>query len=143
MKKDIAKLLDKYFEGETSIQEERDLQKYFSSKEVAPEYLKYAPMFKFFEEEKREISLPQKGRKKKNLIWMPMVACAACIAFVILVTNLRQDGSNESLVYVDGQLISDSHSINGYVLESLTDIQDVDQNVFDSQIEVLDFFTEE
>lgn len=143
MEKDIKTLLDKYFEGETSIQEERDLQKYFSSSNISPKYLKYAPMFRFFEEEKSKTPITKKGNKKVKFIWVPAVACAACIAFVFLISNPKQDSVNESLVYVDGQLISDSHAINGYVLESLSDIQDVEQNVFDSQIEILDFFTEE
>ena len=44
----IAKLLDKYFAGETTLREEQDLKDYFSYGEVAPDFQEYAPLFQFF-----------------------------------------------------------------------------------------------
>lgn len=44
-------LLDKYFEGETSLQEERDLQTYFRKGNVHESLLPYQPMFQHFREE--------------------------------------------------------------------------------------------
>jgi hypothetical protein len=43
--KDISRLLDKYFEGETSLEEERILRQYFTSKDVAPELAMHKPLF--------------------------------------------------------------------------------------------------
>ena len=37
----IKKLLEKYFEGETSIAEEQQLKEYFNSGKVAEEFLPY------------------------------------------------------------------------------------------------------
>ncbi len=49
---EIKNLLERYFEGETSIEEEEVLHAYFKSGEVAPEFRKYAPMFSYFESER-------------------------------------------------------------------------------------------
>lgn len=50
----IEELLEKYYLGETSLQEEQQLKAYFSENEV-PEHLKsYQVMFQYFEETKQE-----------------------------------------------------------------------------------------
>lgn len=46
--KTINELLDKYWEGETSIAEEKILQKYFNSDAVAEELKAFQPMFQYF-----------------------------------------------------------------------------------------------
>lgn len=47
-------LLDKYWEGNTSLQEEQQLKSYFSSNHVAPEHEIYRDMFAAFESETQE-----------------------------------------------------------------------------------------
>lgn len=46
----MQQLLDKYFKGETSLREERDLQAYFCKGNVHESLLPYQPMFQVFEE---------------------------------------------------------------------------------------------
>ena len=53
----INNLLEKYFEGETSIAEEKKLKAYFNSYEVKEEHIEYAPLFGFFAEA-RQIEFP-------------------------------------------------------------------------------------
>lgn len=50
----IIKLLDKYFEGETSLEEEKWIRNYFSlhKDQLHPDLKPYEPLFQFFEEEK-------------------------------------------------------------------------------------------
>ena len=48
----ISHLLDKYFEGETSIDEEATLQAYFNSGQVDTSFKQYQPLFQYFKEEK-------------------------------------------------------------------------------------------
>lgn len=50
---EIKILLDKYFEGETSLEEENLLKAYFQGQGVAPEFLPFQPLFQFFEAEKQ------------------------------------------------------------------------------------------
>ncbi|HFB99837.1 MAG TPA: pyruvate ferredoxin oxidoreductase, partial [Phaeodactylibacter sp.] len=49
--KNISQLLEKYWEGETSLQEENTLKQYFNQENVAQELQEYQPLFQFFKEE--------------------------------------------------------------------------------------------
>ena len=50
----IEELLNKYFEGETTCEEERELRRFFT-RGIVPEHLQmYRPMFAFLNEENRQ-----------------------------------------------------------------------------------------
>lgn len=51
---DYKKLIDKYWNGETSIAEEQSLKAYFNSDKVSEELLEYAPLFQYIEQAKKE-----------------------------------------------------------------------------------------
>jgi hypothetical protein len=44
----IDYLVEKYFQGETSIAEEKELRTYFSSSDVAQHLEQYRPIFEYF-----------------------------------------------------------------------------------------------
>ena len=44
----ITTLLDKYFDGNTTIEEERHLKAYFNSGSIAPEHEMYSDLFSYF-----------------------------------------------------------------------------------------------
>lgn len=69
-------LLEKYFEGETSIAEENELKEYFSSSNVAPHLEQYRPLFGYFVEAKEQkftnnVSLIS---KKPKTLWLSIAA---------------------------------------------------------------------
>ena len=74
----IEILIEKYFEGETSIAEEKELKAYFSSSDVAQHLEQYQPVFGYFSQAKQEqftASIPLKsGRKQKRLAWLSVAA---------------------------------------------------------------------
>jgi hypothetical protein len=45
-------LLEKYFNGETNLDEERTLKNYFNDSNISPEFEKYRPLFVFLKKEK-------------------------------------------------------------------------------------------
>ena len=51
---DIDELLNRYFEGETSSEEERELRAFFTSGNVPDRLAVYTPMFAYLEEESRK-----------------------------------------------------------------------------------------
>jgi len=101
----IEKLLDAYFEGNTSLAEEETLRKYFSQNEVAPHLAAYKPMFDGLTLAKQEVSvkeidLPQQQFKVKR--WWYGVAASVVIAigvagFVFSEPKLSQE-EQEALI---------------------------------------------
>lgn len=68
----IEVLLEKYFAGETSIADEKELKDYFHSSNVSPDLEQYKPLFGFFVETKKEelekhFFLKSKNPKAKGL----------------------------------------------------------------------------
>ncbi|MEA4937497.1 MAG: hypothetical protein VB102_12805 [Paludibacter sp.] len=59
----INEILDKYFKGISTIEEENILKKYFTSGHVKPEHLAYKPLFEVFELEAK-ISFPPKTKRQ-------------------------------------------------------------------------------
>lgn len=72
----IEDILEKYFQGETSIAEENELKEYFSSPNVAQHLEQYKPMFGYFSQVKQQkstLELPLKT-KKRNVAWLSIAA---------------------------------------------------------------------
>ncbi|OOG76080.1 hypothetical protein [Flavobacterium sp. A45] len=72
----MESLLEKYFEGETSIAEENELKDYFSSSNVAPHLEQYRPLFGYFTEAKEQKftnNLPLVSKKRK-VAWLSIAA---------------------------------------------------------------------
>lgn len=66
----IKQLLNKYFEGETSLEEERVLKVYFNGNEVANELKAYQGLFQFFKIEK-EVVFPEKADTAPTPLYAP------------------------------------------------------------------------
>ncbi|WP_345146672.1 hypothetical protein [Flavobacterium ginsengiterrae] len=72
----IENILEKYFQGETTIAEENQLKEYFSSSNVAQHLEQYKPIFGYFSQVKQQKStqeIPLKT-KKRNVAWLSIAA---------------------------------------------------------------------
>lgn len=63
----IEELLERYFEGETSITEEKELKSYFSSLNVAKHLEQYKPLFGYFEMAKEQTFAREVSRIEEEL----------------------------------------------------------------------------
>lgn len=77
----IEQLLESYFEGDTTLQEENILRSYFTGQDVAPHLQAYVGMFSAFAKAQQEtydapITLPSKRRKYS---WMASAAAVAVL----------------------------------------------------------------
>lgn len=97
----IEDLLNKYFEGETTLKEEAELFDYFNNKEVARHLQQYQPLFqglKMAREEKYEgkPTLPP-TRIPNNRTWMYPVAAMIVVALTVggFVFNNQQMSQDE------------------------------------------------
>ncbi len=88
----MSKLVDKYFEAETTIEEEAIIQQYFAQSTVANSLCQYKQYFSLLERQKnvtfnKELSLPStlkvvhKSRAKSyNFVWLKAVAAIFLVA---------------------------------------------------------------
>ncbi|WNW02279.1 hypothetical protein RRF68_02330 [Tenacibaculum sp. HL-MS23] len=86
----IDKLVEKYLNAETTLQEEQILQEYFTSPNVAPHLQEYSMLFGYFKQSKHETftkTIQLKPEKpKKNWKWLS-VAASVVLLFSVFVGN--------------------------------------------------------
>lgn len=73
----IENLIDKYFEGETSIAEENELKVYFSSTDVAQHLKQYQTIFGYFSQAKEQQftqEIPPQTKKRNVVLWLSIAA---------------------------------------------------------------------
>ena len=101
----IHELLRRYFEGEASLDEECELQRYFAGKDVSESLKVYQPMFTFFAEE-RAVEPPahKPAARTIRLHWAIATGIAASIAILFLV-SLPKAQPDLYAYYVDGQRV--------------------------------------
>lgn len=85
----IEKLVEKYLNAETSVQEEKDLRTYFLSEDVAPHLEEYRLMFSYFQFSKDEtytkaIELKPEKTKRKNLKWLSVAASVVLLVSIYI-----------------------------------------------------------
>tara|TARA_B100000809_G_C15134346_1_gene529899 strand:- start:1253 stop:1687 length:435 start_codon:yes stop_codon:yes gene_type:complete len=90
----IESLLDSYFEGETSLDQENMLRDYFSSATIAPHLMAYQGLFVGLkntqkEVSEREISLPQASTNSRRW-WLSI---AASLVILLGVVGLQFSGN--------------------------------------------------
>ena len=150
MNKNIDTLLKKYFDAETSIEEERVLQNYFQQhkNEIKKEHHTYIAMFSYFQESKNEIAKmesplePPTNKKPKLSIWHFASLIAACIAILVVTfgINNQKEAIEHSVVYIDGVKIDNDKVLYFEALKSLQDVEESNNDIINSQIEILDSF---
>ena len=96
----IENLLEKYFEAETSIAEEKELKDYFVSSNVAQHLEQYKPIFGYFVQAKQEqftATIPLNTRKRKSVVWLSVAASVAVLLGLGLFTfnNYNQPKSGD------------------------------------------------
>ena len=101
----VHELLRRYFDGATSLDEERVLQRYFAEGDIPDSMKMYNSMFTFFAEE-RAVEQPIYKAKIRSirLSLSVIIGIAASIAILFLV-GIPKQRSDEYTYYVNGQRI--------------------------------------
>ena len=96
----IKETIEKYFNGETTVAEEKMLRTYFNESNVAPELEKFSPMFQYFTEAKQERytkTIPLKPRR--NYYRWASVAAVVVVAFGVYFGNQYQEQQEAKYAY--------------------------------------------
>ncbi len=100
----IEKLLEKYFEAETSLAEEALLKEYFSQEDIPPHLVPYRDLFVYFNQSstevaEKEIVLPQRNHL---LQWLSVAAALILMVSVYSVYQKNQREKQEArLAYIE------------------------------------------
>lgn len=111
--KELENLLDKYFEGETTLVEEQQIVEFFEKNNELPEkYNQIKAMFEFFKAEKEgkvdfDIeSTNNKQTTKIRMLYYQLIAVAAIILIVISIfTNTYNSEEKKVYAYINGKPI--------------------------------------
>lgn len=109
----IDELLDKYFAGNSSLQEEKELKIYFGGNNVATEHQKYIPIFQAFINEKRnempneETKIVRRFSLRRRIVSIS-ASVAAAFLLVILVLRFQTTAGNDNYMIVHGKRINNS-----------------------------------
>lgn len=100
----IEILLEKYFDGETTIAEENELKIYFSSSDVAQHLEHYRGMFGYFsaaKEQKFEHELPLKTKARNKVAWLSVAATIVILLGMFTFFNQNISQSQDLGTYDD------------------------------------------
>lgn len=127
----IKELIEKYFDGFTSAEEEVFLRRFFTSGNVPDELAMYKPLFTYFD---NEIKKTEAGTKsifrisKNTALWISSIA--ACIVLMIgafhfsIIQKKCPAGSN--YVMIDGRCYTDEETIHTAMQRTLREVSDDD-----------------
>lgn len=94
----IETLVEKYFQGETSIAEEKELKNYFSSLDVAQHLVQYKPIFGYLSVAKEQQfvkEIPPQS-KKRNVVWISIAASVVVLLGIGTYAYYNIDSANEN-----------------------------------------------
>lgn len=135
----IEKLLNKYFEGDTTCEEERELRRFFTEG-IVPEHLKeYAPLFAFFEEENKQakvshtVSSSQKRTVRHRLMYsISGIAAGLLILLGIAGIHRHFNAMPDSYVIIDGKCYTDENLVREQAMAAFLNVSLDENELIDS-----------
>ena len=132
----IDSLINKYFEGATTSEEERYLRRFFAEEPI-PDHLKvYRPLFAYFEQEieqnKNNKPTTLSVRKTKKHGWYVASGIAAGLLLAITVAGMYKYYSNNTDCYViiDGKRYTDAQLAQEEAQAAFQDVAISEDEVF-------------
>ena len=146
--KNINSILEKYFEGKTSLKEEELLRKYFRQDDIPENLKQYKPLFNFFFEERENKKAENKrygNKSRKQIVFFKI--CAGIAAGLLLLFSIRplfpdQIIPTSSTVYIDGIRYTELDIVNSEALNALENISGINGDLINSQIDILNSFND-
>ncbi|EKT4550304.1 conserved hypothetical protein [Flavobacterium psychrophilum] len=106
----IEILIEKYFQGETSIADENDLRSYFLSQDIAPHLQRYKAMFRYFAQTKKQEFAQETLQiaKKRKVMWRSVAASIVFLfglaTFFMINTNKPVNKQHELGTYENPEI---------------------------------------
>ena len=127
-------LTERFFNGETSLEEEQELYRLFREENVPEDLRQYKELFAGFE----DIRLPRQKTTRRK--WGQPIGIAASIAVLIAIGTmlLTRTSREECVTYIYGEKFTDKAVVMQQMASALNDMGDI--STVDEQMH--DFFSE-
>lgn len=135
----IDNLLEKYFNGISSTEEEQRLKIYFEGTGILPEHEVYRPLFAVFNSEKQikapVITLPEKKTKmhtfpRRIIIWVAGSAAVALLAVILSVLRSSPTQHPEYVVIINGKPVVNQHKARQYAENMFGEAEKIIENSY-------------
>lgn len=131
----IQTLLTRYFEGETSAEDERRLRAFFASNNVPPELQAYKPLFAYFDQEiAKETKKPRVGHRK--IYYFLSAVAASALLFLLIHNPLTASDPcfcSDSYVVVNGRCYTDIEKVRAFAFEAMREVATPAEDYFISE----------
>lgn len=99
----IEKLIEKYENAETTLQEEEALRAYFQNEQIPAHLLGYKAMFSYFDESKAERYTKTIPLKTQKLNWKWLSVAAAAVIMISIYVHRSSEQHKAQLAYQETQ----------------------------------------
>lgn len=143
---EIHQLIDRYFEGETSREEELFLKRQFAEGNVPEDVKHLMPLFVFLHDEAiatqvlSEVKQTEPVRPRRFVLplrtmMIAITSVAAAIALIVMVQGGWQTNrmASQNYAWVNGERITNSDKVWEYAQEAFAEVQ-TEPNVVDQQL---------
>jgi len=126
----MNELLEKYFRGETSLTEEKELKRYFTTGNVVTEHEIYRPLFEVFELELNDtaqsplLKVIPKQRKIKQ-IWIKTFAYTGIAASLVLLLWVQFPQTTDNYAVINGKRIDNQEYVQEYAQKKLNNVNEM------------------
>jgi len=122
----IEQLLEPYFEGLTSAEEEAKLRRFFMSDDVPDNLMMYKPLFVYFDSEITKSHPKSSYARTTIILWLS--GAAACTAILIgsffITTQQNRCPEKGNYVMIDGRCHTDAATIRKTMQMTLQEVSD-------------------
>lgn len=136
----MKELLEKYFNGETSLEEEKQLMNYFQSENISPEFEKYKPLFLSLQiTDNEHFTLDESifKKPKKRSLYFPISVAASFLIVVVTVFYIHEKNQQKQAEIAYHQvkeafyLLSENYNKGAEKVEYLTEFNKTKEKILD------------
>lgn len=137
----MEELLERYFEGETSAAEEKQIRTFFASGQVPEHWAVYIPLFAYFDEEierkaiernempdleTKQVSASVRYKSRMRTVFYLLSSAAACILAFLSLARLLYPADpcscSDNYVVINGRCYTDIHTVRSLAIEALQEV---------------------
>lgn len=137
----MEELLERYFEGETTAAEEKQIRAFFDSEQVPEHLAVYIPLFAYFDEEiernateqnerpdlmAEQVAVSDRYKSRMRTVFYILSGVAACILVLLSLTRLLYPADpcfcSDNYVVINGRCYTDIHTVRSLAIEALQEV---------------------